>query len=200
MLPSQYLPEKLTEVDYIAAARLLKCNVAAIKTVAEVESKGDGFLSDGRLKVLFEGHHFYKYTKGAFGTSHPSLCYPKWTREFYSKGATRDIQGAGELQRLESAMALNRPAALLSASYGKFQVMGFNFAICGFVTVEDFFEAMKKNEGEHLNAFCNYIKGNCLDDELRNQQWDKFACRYNGPEYKKNRYDASLAAAYSKYS
>ena len=194
------MPQKLTDNDYTAAARLLKCNVAAIKTVAEVESRGDGFLSDGRVKVLFEGHHFYKYTKGAYAASHPSICFSKWTKEFYAKGATAYIRGAGEFARLEMAMALNRTAALLSASFGKFQIMGFNFAICGFVTVEDFFTAMQRSEGEHLNAFCNYIKGNCLDDELRSQQWDKFACRYNGPEYKKNRYDASLAAAYLKYS
>ena len=191
--------KKLNELDYTAAAQFLKCDIAAIKSVAEVESAGGGFLSDGRLKILFEGHQFYKYTKGAFATSHPSICYKKWTTSFYTKGKNSDIRGAGELARLEQAMKLNRTAALLSASYGKFQIMGFNFAICGFVTVDKFYTTLQKSEGEHLHAFCNYIKGNCLDDELRNHEWAKFACRYNGPEYKKNRYDEKLSAAYLKY-
>src|SRR6185503_4730122 len=96
-------------------------------------------------------------------------------------------------------MELNRTAALLSASYGKFQIMGFNFAICHFVTVEEFYEAMQKNEGEHLDAFCNYVRGNALDDELREHRWADFARRYNGPDFRKNKYDKKLAAAYTKY-
>lgn len=194
------MPGKLAEADYQSAAKLLKCDVPTIKAVAEVESSGDGFLSDGRVKILFEGHQFYKFTKGAYATSHPTICYKTWTTKFYTKGKTADIRGAGELARLEEAMALNKDAALLSASYGKFQIMGFNFAIAGFVSVEDFYKAMQVSEGEQLTAFCNYVKGNSLDDELRNRKWAAFALRYNGPGYKKNQYDIKLAKAYKKYS
>lgn len=194
------MPTNLAETDYQAAAKNLKCDVASIKAVAEVESSGDGFLSDGRVKILFEGHQFYRFTKGAFAQSNPTICYQKWTTQFYTKGANADIRGAGELARLAQAMALNNTAALLSASYGKFQIMGFNFAICGFVKVDDFYEAMQVSEGEQLNAFCNYIKGNTLDDELRSHNWAELAKRYNGPEYKKNAYDTKLAKAFAKYS
>lgn len=194
------MPGLLTDVDYEAAAKLLKCDVAAIKAVAEVESSGDGFLSDGRVKILFEGHQFYKFTKGAYAASHPSICYKVWTTKFYTKGANADIRGAGELARLEEAIALNRTAALLSASYGKFQIMGFNFAVAGFTDVEDFYKAMQISEAEHLMAFCNYIKGNAIDDELRSHNWAGFAFRYNGAGYKKNQYDTKLAKAYKKYS
>jgi len=190
---------KLTEADYAAAAKVLKCDVPAIKAVAEVESSGDGFLTDGSVKILFEGHQFYKYTNGAYAESHPTICYKKWTKEFYAKGPNADVRGAGELARLAEAMALNRNAALLSASYGKFQIMGFNFAICNFVTVEDFYTAMQISEAEHLQAFCNYIKGNALDDKLRTHNWAELARRYNGPDYKKNQYDTKLAKAYTKY-
>jgi hypothetical protein len=194
------MPGKLTDADYQSAAKLLKCDVPTIQAVAEVESSGDGFLSDGRVKILFEGHQFYKFTKGAYATSHPTICYKTWTTKFYTKGKTADIRGAGELARLEEAMALNETAALMSASYGKFQIMGFNFAIAGFVNVDDFYKAMQVSEGEHLLAFCNYVKGNSIDDELRNHKWASFAMRYNGPGYKKNQYDTKLAKAYKKYS
>ena len=192
--------KQLTDTDYENAANDLCCDIAAIRAVAEVESRGDGFLSDGRLKVLFEGHQFHKYTKGSFAHSHPALCYAKWTRDHYAKGPNSEARGAGELARLEAAMALDRNAALLSTSYGKFQIMGFNFALCGYPTVDDFYEAMQVSESEHLRAFCAYITAVGLDDELLAHDWGSFARRYNGPEYKKNLYDAKLAAAYAKHA
>lgn len=193
------MPNVLTETDFAQAAALLKCDVAAIKAVAEVESSGNGFLTDGRVKILFEGHQFYKFTKGAYAQAHPTICYKKWTKDFYTKGPNADVRGAGELKRLDEAMALDRPAALMSASYGKFQIMGFNFPVCGFGKVEDFYASMQVSEGEQLKAFSNYVIGNAIDDELRLHQWAKFAMRYNGAEYKKNAYDTKLAKAYAKY-
>lgn len=198
--PGSASPTLLNEADFIAAAKLLKCDVAAIKAVAEVESAGNGFLSDGRVKILFEGHQFYKFTNGAFAQSHPTICYKKWTKQHYSTGPNADARGTGELSRLEQAMALNRSAALMAASYGKFQIMGFNFPVCGFSNVEDFYDAMKTNEGAQLKAFCSYIIGNGIDDELREHRWAGFARRYNGVEYWKNKYDQKLAAAHKKYS
>jgi hypothetical protein len=194
------MPDKLNDNDFQEAATLLNCDVPAIKAVAEVESAGDGFLSDGRVKILFEGHKFYKYTKGAYAQSNPTICYPKWTKAFYAKGPNADVRGAGELARLDEAIALDRPAALMSASYGKFQIMGFNYEICGFQTVDDFYAAMQVSEGEHLKAFCGFIKSNSLDGALRNHQWAKLAAGYNGPSYKDNKYDEKLAAAFAKYS
>src|SRR5687767_11668525 len=124
----------LTDDDYKKAAEELNCEVAAIRAVASVEAAGDGFLPDGRVKLLFEAHIFGRYTKGKFDKGHPELSSPKWNRKLY-KG------GAGEWERLQDAIELDRKAALMSASYGAFQVMGFNFGVCGFTSVEDFVEA-----------------------------------------------------------
>lgn len=194
------MPEHLKEDDYKNAARMLRCDVAAVKAVAEVESSGDGFLQDGKVKVLFEGHKFYKFTKGAFAQSHPTLCYPKWNRKFYAKGPNAEARGQGEWGRLQEAMQLNRKAALMSASFGKFQIMGFNYVHCGFSDVEEFFSKMQISEGEHLNAFCEYLKDIGLDNELREHRWSDFAYRYNGTDYWVNKYDVKLAAAWAKYS
>jgi hypothetical protein len=70
-------PTILTEENFQSAARSLKCDPATIKAVAEVESNGHGFLSDGNVKVSFEGHQFYKYTKGHYQTQYPAICYPQ---------------------------------------------------------------------------------------------------------------------------
>jgi hypothetical protein len=193
------MPTTVTEPDFRNAAKLIKCDVAAIKAVAEVESSGNGFLSDGRVKVLFEGHQFYKFTKGAYAQSHPTICHKHWTKDFYTKGPNADVRGAGELERLDQAIALDRHAALMSASYGKFQIMGFNYPVCGFGDVEEFYAAMQVSEGEQLKAFCNYVIGNAIDDELRLHHWAEFSRRYNGADYKKNKYDKKLAIAYAKY-
>jgi hypothetical protein len=193
-------PKYLSEEDFISAAKILKCDVPAIKAVAKVESSGNGFLSDGRIKVLFEGHVFHRYTKGKFANSHPTICYPKWTTKFYVKGKSTDIRGDGELKRLEQAMALDRRTALMSASYGKFQIMGFNFTVCGYIDVEDFYEAMQVSEGEQLKAFCEYVIHNHMDDELPSHHWTAFAKRYNGPLYFKNKYEIKLAVAFAKYA
>ena len=194
------MSDKLNDNDFQEAAQLLNCDVPAIRAVAEVESSGDGFLSDGRVKILFEGHKFYKYTNGAYAQTHPTICYQQWTKAFYAKGPNADVRGAGELARLDEAIALDRTAALMSASYGKFQVMGFNFETCGFANVEDFYAAMQVSEGEHLKAFCNYIIGNSLDGALRAHNWETLAAGYNGPAWKDNAYDTKLAAAFAKYS
>jgi hypothetical protein len=98
------------------------------------------------------------------------------------------------------AAALDKSAAIKACSWGKFQVMGFNFEVCGFTNLDDFYAAMQKSEGEHLKAFCNFIAGNNLGGALRKHQWATLASGYNGADYKINQYDTKLAAAYKKYS
>lgn len=192
-------PAVLSESDYQNAAKSLGCDVAAIKAVAAVESCGAGFLKDGRLRVLFEGHVFYKYTDAAFCETNPTLCYAKWSTTNYCKGDA-ETRGQGEFARLDAAKQLDRRAALMSCSIGKFQVMGFNFALCGFKTVDDFWKALGSSEGAQLEAFCNYVKAVGLDKELRAHDWAEFARRYNGPGYKKNQYDTKLAKAHAKFA
>jgi N-acetylmuramidase-like protein len=187
------MSKNLDENDFEAAARSLGCDVAAIKAVAEVESRGDGFLEDGRAKILFEGHVFYGYTKGQYKDSHPTICYSPWTKKYY-------LGGAKEYDRLGAAEKLNRSAARMSASYGKFQVMGFNFAVCGFSSVDEFYDAMQSDEKAQLDAFCEYIRHNRLEEALQRRDWAEFAKRYNGPEYWKNAYDTKMQRAYEKYS
>ena len=115
----------LSEGDYLNAANILGVNVPAVKAVARVESAGGGFLSNGKPKVLFEGHHFAKNTNGKYDKSHPSLSYREFTRAFYSK------DGIKEYARYESAKGLDSHAAMLSASWGMFQIMGFNYKSAG---------------------------------------------------------------------
>lgn len=182
----------LTDADYVRAASLLGCEVAAIRAFAEVESKGDGFLDNGLPKILFEAHVFSRRTGHQYDISHPRISSLTWNKALY-------VGGAAEHERLDQAAALNRDAALQSASWGAFQIMGFNYKRAGFTSVQEFVNAMYRNEGEHLTAFCNCVKSFGLDDELRNLEWEALAEGYNGPSYAANQYHIKLPRAYARF-
>ena len=182
----------LTRAEFAEAAALIGCETEAVMAVTAVESKGTGFDPEGFPITLFEGHWFHRLTKGKFTASHPTLSYPKWTRQFYGK------TWQAEKARLAEAMTLDRTAAMQSASWGMFQIMGFNHTICGFKSVQQFVNAMCKSESSQLNVFAQYILNSGLADELRDRRWADFARLYNGPEFAVNKYDTKLAAAYQK--
>lgn len=179
----------LVESDFERAAKLLKVDVATIKAVAEVESRGKGFYADGFPVILFERHKFRKFTNGKYDGSHPHLSNK-------TAGGYRE----SSRKKFNEAFKLNPDAAMKSCSWGKFQVMGFNHKICGYETVGEFVDAMKESEGKHLDAFCLFVKANNLAQALWKKDWERFARGYNGEDYKKNRYDEKLAEAYEKYA
>jgi hypothetical protein len=188
----------ITEKAYREAAEKLSTEVAVVKAVAEVESGGNGFLSSGEPKILFEPHVFWKELRrvGIDPKIHikgnEDILYPVWKTKPY--GPT-----SHQHSRLERATKIHRDAALKSASWGRFQIMGYNYKLAGYPTLQDFINAMYKSEDDHLNAFLNYIRNTFLDDELREKDWKGLALGYNGKYYYINNYDKKLAAAYKKF-
>lgn len=179
-----------------ALATALDVDEAALRAVAAVESAGDGFLAPPSElpKVLFEGHAFHRLTESRFDSSHPTLSFRKWTRIHYAKTS------AGEWQRLQQACALDRPAALQSASWGAFQIMGFNYGLCGFSDVEAFVAGQRTGAPEQLEAFAQFIARDRFIRALRSHDWAAFAAAYNGPGYAANRYDTKIAEAFERFS
>ena len=189
----------ITESQYAKSAALLGVEPAVIKAVAEVESRGDGLLPDGKPKILFEPHIFWKelIKRSIRPESHVSgnedILYAKWQPGKYGPVSK-------QLERLNRAIKINRPAALSSASWGKFQIMGFNCDKCDCSSVEDFVSRMSLNEDEHLSTFICYLKSTSLDAKLRAHDWKGFARAYNGKSFLENKYDTKLAAAYLKFN
>ena len=183
------MSKTLTEQDYIEAAALLKCEVAVIKAVKEVESKGSGFQTDGKPVILFERHIFHRLTKGKFSAEHTDISNP--IAGGYGKYSE-------QYDRLAKASMLDATAALQSCSWGLFQCMGFNFSACGYGNMTVFMVAMQRSEKDHLFAFCNFVIANGLDDELQRKDWAGFARGYNGKYYRKNKYDTKLQKAYDR--
>ncbi|RYC69750.1 N-acetylmuramidase family protein [Spirosoma sordidisoli] len=184
---------EITLADYQAAAALLRTGVAEIRAVADVESRGRAFLPDGRLVIRFEGHRFRKHTKGKYDKSHPTLSHKYMPNCPYNKGVASDYK------RLKIAMALDPTAALMSCSWGMFQIMGDEYWRCGFKDVHAFVDALKTGEKAHLLAVCQFILSKNLDDALRTHNWRAFAFGYNGADYEVNEYHLELARRYSFY-
>lgn len=179
--------------DYQKAAQALGCDVDAVKAVDRIESGGSGFLPSGQPKILFEAHLFSRFTGHKYDAEYPGISSPSWNRKLY-KG------GAAEHERLSSAVALDRNAALQSASWGRYQILGSNWRECGYPSLQAFINAMYESEKDHLEAFVGFVKHRGLADELQRKDWAGFARGYNGPGYLNNRYDTKLAIAYAQYA
>ncbi len=190
----------LSQQAYKDASNAFDCEIAVVKAVAEVESSGHGFLPCGIPVILFEAHWFAKLTGHAYNKSHPDISSRIWNRKLYATGKDWIDRGRKEAQRLEKASSLNRDAALQSASYGMFQVMGFNWKLCGYKSLQAFINDVWSSEDGQLRAFVGFVKGKKLEKYLREKDWDAFASKYNGEGYKQNRYDEKLQAAYLKHS
>lgn len=182
----------LTDEEYKDAAALLKVEVAAIKAVAFVESMNSGFLLSKRPRILFESRVFHSRTGGVFDIDHPDISTHTWVKNY--KG------GELEYERLEKAMKLDELAALASCSWGKFQIMGFNYAAAGYGSIESFVRGMVVSERCHLLAFVSCIKTWELAPLIKHHRWSQFAERYNGPAYAQNKYDEKLLEAYVKFT
>jgi len=201
---TQFNNKFLSEEDLQKFADLYNLELAVVKAVNEVESNGKGFLLDGRPRILFEGHVFWRQLKSR-GESPEALIsersknvlYASWTKKHYEGGRQ-------EYDRLEKAAGLSdadavHDAAYASASWGAFQIMGFHYKSLGYSSVDAFVSEMYTHERAHLEAFGLFCKVNNLMRHLKSKNWALFARGYNGPGYKKNKYHTKLEAAYTKY-
>lgn len=186
----------LTQDKIRALAEALGVEYCAIKAVIEVETGGRPFLPDGRPLILFEGHIFWRelakrgFDPEQLSRENPDIIYRTWTKKHY-KG------GAGEYERLTRATLIDREAALCSASWGLFQIMGFNCALCGEPNVEEFVQKQKDID-EQIILVANFLRQAGHVEALRNKDWVTFARRYNGAGYAANQYDLKLQKAYER--
>jgi len=198
----------ITDEQFKDAADIIGCEVAAIKAVYEVEAAGKGYLPDGRVKILFEGHRFWKQlVKGganpqefiANNPEYSNVLYKVWDKKQY-KGGAAEWDRVSKAIEVCTKLNLSPNLALNSASYGSFQIMGENHALCGYTDSQDMLTNYNNGgEAEQLASFCRFVKSNHLDDELRAKNWAKFAQGYNGSSFAANKYDVKLANAYNKY-
>ena len=198
----------LRNSDLVTAAQRLDVPLASIYAVNEVESKGKGFLDNGKPVILFERHIMYrqlakvrhpsddpaelKRHTDQLANANPALVNPK-------PGGY--IGGTAEHQRLAMARLIDDTAALESASWGAFQIMGFHWQRLGYTSVQAFVAAMTAGESQQLDAFIRFIETDAaLHKALKGRKWAEFAKLYNGPDYRRNLYDTKLQRAYERHA
>lgn len=179
--------------DKIAAAERLGVSVKHINMLLKVESGGTSFDNKGRPIILFEPHIFHRRTNGKWSPA--DFSYSKWGGRPYPKSSD------GRWAQLEAAALRDPAAALESASWGLFQVMGFHWTTLGYDSAQAFAEAMATGEPAQLDAMVRFIVANNLKGALQAcRAGDPASCRafargYNGAGFEKNRYHIKLSEA-----
>lgn len=186
--------KRLDDIDLPRIAEQIGCGEDELHAFMDVEAAGSGFDRHGRPKMLFEPHVFYRLL--GKGTKRDravreGLAYPKWGTKPYP---------ADSYPALQRAILIDEDKALQAASWGLAQILGENYAAAGFASVESMVEAFMEDEEDHLQAAVTFIVSKGIDDDLREHRWADFARIYNGPGYKKNKYDEKLAKAFKKWA
>jgi len=185
--------KKLTDIDLPRIGADIGVGEDEIHAILDVETRGGGWDSQGRLKMLFEPHVFYRELgpgKSRDRAVKEGLAYRKWGAEEYPRDS---------YPRLEAAMKININAALRSASWGLGQIMGFNCMMVEYRTAKAMVEAFLKGEAEQLQAVVDFIVAAGLDDELRAHDWRGVARGYNGAGYAKHGYHIKLEKAFRRW-
>lgn len=170
---------------------------AALLAVVQVESGGVAFaMVAGRAEPLirFEGHYFDKRLFGAerMIARGQGLASPK-------AGAVANPKSqAARWKMLERAFAIDAQAAYESVSFGVGQVMGAHWEWLKFGSVTELVNLCRRDVAGQVELMVRFIDRAGLGGAVRSRDWATFARGYNGPAYRKNRYDTQLANAYAR--
>lgn len=195
------MKDKLTNEMIKNLANRLGIEPALLKAVQIVEAADrDGFLSDGRPQILFEGHIMYKEFHKKFPDRDLAYLCKKFSMVFYPKwDKSKYFGGLGEYKRLELAKEIDEECALKATSWGMFQIMGFNHNLCGCKDVFDFVHKMSESHEKQLELMYYFMNNSGCLKELKEKDWAGFAKKYNGPGYAQNAYDQKLRNAYENF-
>lgn len=183
------------------AHKLGDSDTKRIKAVAKVESAGSSFDNNGLVKILYERHYFYKFTKRV-------IFFPSTEDHFLSNpqagGYTLDFNKNNvndSWEKLSYAVCIDPFGAIQSVSIGKFQCMGIYYKQLGYKTPLDMLWAASRSESSHYDMLAGYIlnvanlKGAFLKLSTNPETCRAFARGYNGSSYAKYDYHNKLAKA-----
>jgi hypothetical protein len=185
----------LTDQDFIRVANELQVEVAAIKAVVVIEAghNMEGFWAPG-LPVINHDRSLWSKCKSKVKSNEKapaSTTIPSGLPAGLARRAW---------QKLINARKINIQQANLSTFWGMFQIGGFNYALCGCESIEEFVRLMSYSELEQLELFAAFITNTNMVQYLRTKNWAAFARKYNGNSYAKRGYHTRMAAAYKKFS
>lgn len=174
-----FLPDAVkTAIKKVASENDL--DVRFCLAVAQVESSFYAFLPNGYPIIRFEKHVFLKQIRKI---------------DINLLDAAMSIKGT-DYNAYTEARDINEEAAILSTSFGLYQIMGFNHKLVGYDTPKEFEEAMKASIENQVDAFIKFVKANKLVKAINSTDYHAFAKAYNGPAYAQWGYHVKLQKAY----
>jgi len=174
-------------------ANELGIDVEIALSVICVESGGSGFGNDGKMIIRFENHIFHTY----FGSKsdgnqkvfddHFTFNTKKRRDEHKYRASKSDewktshTSQAAEWEAFEIARQIAETEAMYSISMGAPQVMGFNFKMIGYNSVQEMFSAFCKDIRYHIMALFDFCNANGTRIQyLLTHDFLSFAKAYNG--------------------
>ena len=172
-------------------------DAAVLVAVALVETNAVAFARIGDRReplIRFEGHYFDRLLSGparqrarAAGLADPRA------------GRIRNpASQSARWQLFDAAAAIDAAAAAASVSWGLCQVMGSHWKALGYGDAADLAAAARASAEGQFEIAARFLAAGRLADRLVNGDVAGFARRYNGPAYRRNRYDEKIAAALRK--
>jgi len=178
--PSGVKPDLLAL--YQRVAKDLDVTPAQVRAFAIVESDEKPFTPGGNPVVRFEAARWRKYRIAE-----------KAALAFDNAKNSKDLDV--RWAQFEKMRAVNEQAAIMSHSFGIWQVMGFNYARCLCADPVTFLNENMAVEGQ-FKMFKRFVLSSPnLLAALRKGDAEKVAYHYNGPGYAANKYDVKWAAA-----
>lgn len=188
----------ITWGDICRVSESIDVDPCIIQAICNIESSGSGFSRDGRIKIQFEGHVFYRELRkrgidpNKYNTDgrNKDIIYPRFTRRYV-------LRQDAEHDQYARASVINEECAILSTSWGAFQIMGFNYSTCGYRSPFEFRDEMLMGNKAQLDSLIKFLKGKSgMVNALRTLNFDGIALRYNGSEYHKTNYHNKLKKQY----
>lgn len=198
--------KRIEDIDLPRIGKEIGVGEDEIHAVLEVESAGSGFDAQGRPKILFEPHVFYRCLAAGAKRDEAvrqGLAYPSWRRGQYPKDS---------YPRLHAAIKIDETAALKAASWGLGQILGENHKAAGYATPQAMVLEFMSDEDNHLEAMIRFMKSAGIakalkaihDKAARGEtitatDWVPVARPYNGAGYATHNYHGRLAVAHAKW-
>lgn len=174
-------------------ASKLKIEPGLAVAVLIAEAGGQAFSAGGRMIIRFENHIFFD----RWGWRHPQIFQKhfkynpdrRWQAHMWRPASHQpwlNFHGrqATEWQVFEFARSLDDTAAKLAISMGSPQIMGFNYTLIGYESVQHMFEAFSQSESQQIVGLFNLIKGpnthSRMLEALQSGNLHRFAELYNG--------------------
>ncbi len=169
-------------------SKAINVDLGTAVAVFSVESGGVGFRGD-KMIIRFEIHLFHRYwgvhNESVFNKHFKFSSNKKWTGHKFCKNGDNvwtEYHGnqTKEWEVLEFARKLENELAIKSISMGAPQIMGSNYKMIGYESIEEMFLNFNKNIKFHIFGFFDFLDTR-MKKALREKDFSKFARYYNGP-------------------